>query len=143
MGCPDAKNFGGGNRGRQSRAGAAAAGDGASEVATRAGLALVRAAVRLGRGELAGGVCRGWLGRASWAGMSGCAILSSLFFQNSKIHFWRNKNNWKKKKKKYRWIRYDEYFNMRPILGQKYELYKIKKFTYMSTWLRCLKKMIL
>jgi hypothetical protein len=27
---------------------------------------------------------------------------------------------------RYRWIRYEKYFNMRPNLGQKYKLYKIK-----------------
>jgi hypothetical protein len=36
---------------------------------------------------------------------------------------------------RYRWIRYEKYFNIRLNLEQKYKIYKIQILTYMSMWL--------
>jgi hypothetical protein len=66
-----------------------------------------------------------WAG-AGWPARAGPVGLAALFFSEIGNTFLENKKIIRKTQIRYRWIRYEKYFNMKPNLKQKYKLYKIK-----------------
>jgi hypothetical protein len=76
----------------------------------------------------------GKLGLAEWAGVASAAgllgrsgrhALSFFLKQKLKIHFGAS-NKIEKMQMRYRWIRYEKYFNMRQNFKQKYKPFKIE-----------------